>query len=165
MVGMGVGQQHRVDPVNLGRDQLLAQVGAGVHQQPGRLMRRSLGPALFHYNGAAAAAVFRIFRVAMAPALRHARNARRRAAAKNGDVERHAASGGIFENNLMAFSVVMSASSASSTPLTSASTLRRLRDISRLVGLAAIRRRRQEGRVGLDQKAVERQVPGDVAQF
>ena len=37
MIGVGVGQQQGVEPVHAGGDQLLAQVGAGVHQQPRRL--------------------------------------------------------------------------------------------------------------------------------
>ena len=79
LVGMLVGEEHRVDMIDLGVDQLLAQVGRGVDQDT----RDSAFPRALDEQRAAAAAVFRIFGVARTPAERGTRNAGGGSAAEN----------------------------------------------------------------------------------
>ena len=87
VVGMLVGEQHGVEPVHVGVEQLLAQVGRGVDQDAGH----AVAVPLLHQQRAAAAAVLRILRIAGAPAERRPRHAGGRAAAQDGGGQRHAA--------------------------------------------------------------------------
>ena len=119
LVGMLVGQKHRVDVIDFCIDQLLAQVGRGVDHDP----RRALPVGLFDHQRAAAAAVFGIVGIAGAPAERGARDAGRRAAAEDCQCQTHAATGcGTFENRRKKFSDVWREISSSETPRVSAST-------------------------------------------
>ena len=104
LVGMLMGQEHRIDMIDIGVDQLLAQIGRGVDDDPRRpLLRRPLGE-----QGAAAAAVFRIAGIAGAPAERGTRHAGRGSAAEDCQAQRHAADSaeGTLENSRKKFSVV-----------------------------------------------------------
>ena len=86
LVGMLMGQEHRVDVIDIGVDQLLAQIGRGVDHDPrDAAIRRALDQ-----QRTAAAAVFRIVGIAGAPAQRGARNAGGGSAAENGQRQRHA---------------------------------------------------------------------------
>ena len=89
MVGMVVGPDHRVDVADIGVEQLLAQVGAGVDQDP----RRRRGSTRIETR---AAAVARLGRVAVAPVIADPRHAGRRAAAEHPQL--HA--GGLGEQTL-----------------------------------------------------------------
>ena len=120
LVGVLMGQVHRVDVIDLGVDQLLAQVGRGVDHDPrGAVRARALDQ-----QRAAAAAVLRIVGIAGAPAERRARYAGGGAAAEDRQRHRHAAAfgAGTFENSRKKFSVVCREISSSETPRVSAST-------------------------------------------
>ncbi len=137
VVGVFVGDQHAVEPWHVGVEQLLAKVGRGVDQNPGDAVRT----VPFDQQRGAPPPVFRIVRVAGAPAERRPRHAHRRPAAQNREFHRHAnfadadcvnlsaATAGPGEglgtllNSRKKFSVVWRAISASLTPRTSASTL------------------------------------------
>ena len=121
LVGMLMGQEHRVDVIDIGVDQLLAQVGRGVDHDP----RHAAIPGSLDQQRAAAAAVLRIAGIARAPAERRTGNAGRRSAAENGQGQRHAvdSGAGTLENSRKKFSVVWREISSSETPRVSASTL------------------------------------------
>ena len=86
LVGVLMGQKHRVDMVDIGVDQLLAQVGRGVDHDP----RHPVLGASLGQQRAAAAAVLGIVGIALAPAERRARNAGGGAAAEDRQRQRHA---------------------------------------------------------------------------
>src|SRR5262249_834491 len=93
--------------------------GRGVDHDPRRAV---LGGALGHQR-AAAPAIPGIVGIALAPAERRTRNARRRAAAEDRQGQRHvAAARGTLENSRKKFSVVCRAIASSETPRESAST-------------------------------------------
>ena len=121
LVGMLMGQEHRVDVIDVGVDQLLAQIGRGVDHDP----RHAVIPCALGEQRAAAAAVFRIVGIARAPTERGTRNAGRGSAAENCQGQRHAISfaGGTLENRRKKFSVVCREIRSSETPRVSASTL------------------------------------------
>src|SRR6201995_2201301 len=120
LVGMLMGEKHRIDVVDLGIDQLLAQVGRGIDHDPRHAPLRSP----LDQERAAAAAVSGVVRIAFAPAERRARNAGGGAAAEDCQGQRHAATGaGTLEKKRKKFSVVCRAISSSETPRVSASTL------------------------------------------
>ncbi len=128
----------RVEPDRLGVEQLLAQIRRGVDQHAGR----AAGRFALDQQRAAAAAVFRIVRIAGAPAERRPRHAARRAAAENREasgVMRRGVRRGTFENRRKKLSVVCRAISSAETPRASRQHLRGLDHIGRLVALAAIR--------------------------
>ncbi len=104
LVGMLMGEKHRIDVIDLGVDQLLAQIGRGVDHDPGDAAIR----CPFGEQRAAAAAVFGIGGIAGAPAERGTRHAGGGAAAENGQGQRHAmaAGGGTLLNRRKKFSVV-----------------------------------------------------------
>src|ERR1700730_2165144 len=106
--------------IDIGVDQLLAQVGRGVDHDP----RRALLRGALDQQRTASAAVLRIVGIAFAPAQRRARHARRRAAAEDRQRQRHAAAfpRGTLENRRKKFSVVWREMSSSETPRVSAST-------------------------------------------
>src|SRR5208337_121096 len=85
VVGVRMGDQHAVDMLHLGLDQLFAQVGPGVDQHG----RHAGGAVPFDENRAAATAVAWIGRVAGTPPLPDPRDARRGAATKNGQAKTH----------------------------------------------------------------------------
>src|SRR3984957_7292442 len=122
LVGMLMGQKHRVDVVNVGVDQLLAQIRRGIDHDPRcSPVRCPLGK-----QRAAAAAVPGIVGIASAPTQRRARDAGGGSAAENGQGQRHAATfagGGTLLNRRKKFAVVWSDISCSETPRASASTL------------------------------------------
>ena len=79
-----------------------------------------------HEHGAAPPAVLRVRRIARAPDIAHTRHAAGRAAAKDGELERHedgidAAERGTFLNRRKKLSVVAAAMSSALTPRTAAS--------------------------------------------
>ena len=57
MVGMLMGVEHAVEPIDIGIQQLLAQIGRGVDQHP----RRAAGRAALYQKRGAPPAVFRNF--------------------------------------------------------------------------------------------------------
>src|SRR5581483_2962531 len=120
LVGMLMRQKRRIEMIDAGIDQLLAQIGRGVNDNArDPLMGRALDQ-----QRTTAAAVLRIGGIAFAPAERRPRHACRRAAAENGEHERHAACGaGTLENRRKKFSVVCRDISSSETLRVSASTL------------------------------------------
>src|SRR6185437_10938681 len=121
LIGVLMGEEYRIDMIDLGVDQLLAQIGRGIDHDPGHApVRRQL-----HQQRTAAAAVLRVGGVARAPAQRGARNAGRGSAAENRERERHAAvsAAGTLLNSRKKFAVVWREISSSETPRASASTL------------------------------------------
>ena len=121
LVGVLMGQEHRIDVIDVGVDQLLAQIGRGVDHDPcGAVRARTLDQ-----QRAAAAAVFWIVGIAGAPAESRARHAGGGAAAQDCQCHRHAAAfgAGTFENSRKKFSVVCRDISSSETPRVSARTL------------------------------------------
>src|ERR1700684_2639234 len=120
LIGVFMGEEHRIDVIDLGADELLAQVRRCVDHNP-------CGAAftgLLHQEGAAQPPIFRICRIAGAPAERRPGHTSRRSAAENGERERHGARGaGTLENKRKKFSVVCREISSSETPRASASTL------------------------------------------
>ena len=121
VVGVLVRVQHAVEPIDLGIDELLAQIGRGVDQHAGAPVRA--GP--LDQERAAPPPVFRIVGIAEAPAERRARNPSGRATAENGEGEGHPlaiAGRGAFANRRKKFSVVSRAIVSSDAPRVSAST-------------------------------------------
>src|SRR4051794_12480954 len=120
LVGVLVGQEYRIDVIDVGVDQLLAQVGRGIDHDP----RGAVRAGTLDHQRAAAATVFWIVGIAGAPAEGRSRYAGGGAAAEDGQRYRHAAAFGIgtFENSRKKFSVVCREISSSETPRVSAST-------------------------------------------
>src|SRR2546428_12909120 len=102
MIGMRVGQYHRVEPRRAGVEHLLAQIGRGVDQE--RLA------AAFHQERAAPPGVARIGRVAAAPVRADRRHAPGGAAAEQGCLHRGAGRTA-FWNRRKKLSVVAAANS------------------------------------------------------
>jgi hypothetical protein len=86
MVGVLVGVEHAVEQPDAGIDQLLAEVGRRIDQHA----RCAPRVCALRQNGAAPAPVLGIIRIACAPLVADARHAAGRAAAEDGDLERHA---------------------------------------------------------------------------
>src|SRR5215475_14457365 len=119
LVGVLMGKIHGVDVIDVGIDQLLAQIGRGVDHDPRRTVRA--GP--FDQKRATAAAILGILGIAGAPAERRTGDAGGGAAAKDRERQCHAAmAAGTFENRRKKFSVVCREISSSETPRASAST-------------------------------------------
>ena len=125
VVGMLVGIEHAVEPIDFGIEELLAQIGRGVDKDTGNAARA----ASLDQKRGAPAPVLRIVRVASAPAKCRAGHAAGRSAAQNGELERHfrfhaatAAGRGTLPNRRKKFSVVCRAISSNETQRTSAST-------------------------------------------
>src|SRR4051794_35816797 len=125
MVGVLVGVEHGVDPIDLGVEKLLAQVGRCVDQHA-----RDAGvAAALHQERCAAAAVLRVVGIGVAPAERRAWHAARGAAAEDREAKRHAAAAelaagrGTLLKRRKKLSVVCRAISSKETPRVSASTL------------------------------------------
>src|SRR5690606_23703671 len=111
--------EHGIEPVHVGIEQLLAQVRRRVDKDPGDATLARL----LHQDRAAAPPVPGIVRIAGAPAQRRSGYPARRAAAEDRDGQAHAtASRGTFENRRKKFSVVCRATSSGDTPCTSART-------------------------------------------
>ena len=87
VVGVLVGVEDAVDPIDLGIEKLLAQIGRGIDQDPGD----AAGVMTLDQKRRAAAAVFRIVGIAGAPTQRRPRHAGGGPAAENGEFQRHAA--------------------------------------------------------------------------
>ena len=132
------------------------------------------GPRRSTRSEHAAAAVLRVVRIAGAPAERRPRHAAGRAAAEDGEAQRHATrlrrrwllprGRGTLVNSRKKFSVVWRAISSNDHAAGLGQHLGGLDHIGRLVALAAELAGREIGRVGLDQEAVGRQRRGDRAQ-
>src|ERR1700682_175921 len=121
LIGMLMRQKHRIDVIDIGIDQLFAQIGRGIDHDP-------RDPAIvspLDEQRAAAAAVFRIIGIAGAPAERGTRDAGRGSAAEYSQAQRHAVASeaGTLENRRKKFSVVWREISSNETPRVSASTL------------------------------------------
>ncbi len=84
VVGVRMAQKDAVEALDLGADQLLAQIGRGVDQH----RCRAIGAEALEEHRAAAAAVLRVRRIAGPPPLRDPRHAAGRAAAQNGQSQR-----------------------------------------------------------------------------
>ena len=162
LVGMLVGEKHRVDMIDLGIDQLLAQIGRGVDHDPRRALRRRP----FDQQRTAAAAVFRIVGIACAPAERGPRHAGRRSAAENGQRQRHAVA--FRWRHLAEQSEEILGRLPRNLLKRNAARLRQhLRDlhhVGRLVALAAKFAGREIRRVGLHHDAVGRKFGREIAQ-
>ena len=155
LVGMLMGQEHRVDVVDVGVDQLLAQIGRGIDHDPrDAVIRCPLGE-----QRTAAAAVFRIVGIACAPAQRRTRNAGGGSAAENGQGQRHATASARRHFAEQAEEIFRGL--ARNLLQRNAARFRQhLGDfdhIGRLVALAAKFAGRQIRRVGLDHDAIGRQ--------
>ena len=164
---MVVGVEHAVEPADAGVEQLLAKVGRGVDQHGGR----ALGARPLDQQRAAPPPILRIGRIARAPMIADARHAARRAAAENGELQRHAALSGAFRaergtflNSRKKFSVVSARHLALAHAAQGGKPRRGMHDEGGLVGLAAQRLRRKIRRIGLDQQPVRRHRQRDVAQ-
>ena len=121
VVGMLVGVEHAVEPIDVGVEKLLAQIGRRIHQDP----RDTAVVVALDEQCSAPAAVFRIGRIADAPAQRRPRHAAGRPAAEDRELQRHAAAAavrGTLLNRRKKFSVVCRAISSNETPRVSAST-------------------------------------------
>src|SRR5665213_1148900 len=121
MVGVLVGHQHTVEPVDLGIDKLLTEIGRGVDQDAGEAGRAR---ALDQERGPPPA-IPRVVGIASAPAERRTRHAHGRPAAEDGETQAHAATAGgrgTLLNRRKKFSVVWRAISSGGTPRTSAKT-------------------------------------------
>src|SRR6185295_6312087 len=112
-----VGEDHAVEASYIRVEQLLAQIRRGIDEQRGS----ARAGGFFDQDRAAAAAVFRIIRIARAPALPDARNAAGGAAAEDGDGERHQ-TGATLENRRKKLAVVILAMASADTPRVSART-------------------------------------------
>ena len=122
VVGVFMGVEHAVDPIDAGVEQLLTQIRRGVDEDAGAA---AVGAHALDQDGAAPAPVLRIFGVAMAPAEPRARHAAGKAAAEHGDGKRHAAAAelrGTLLNRRKKFSVVWRAISSGVTPRVAART-------------------------------------------
>ncbi len=113
VVGMGMGEQHGVERGDAGIEQLLAQIGRGVDEEP--------RPALLHHHRAAPPAVARVPQIAGAPLAADARHAPGRAAAQHRYAHETAAGRRALSKSRKKFSLVAWASAATETPLSSAS--------------------------------------------
>src|SRR5690349_20746066 len=98
MIGMGVGEQHGVDPPHPSVKELLAQIWRGVDEQ-----RR---PTLLHQHRDPAAAVARIGGIALPPLIADAWNAPGRTAAKHGHAHHIPSGGRALANSRKKFSLV-----------------------------------------------------------
>ena len=87
MVGVLVRVEYAVDPIDLGVEKLLAQIRRRIDQHA----RDAAFAFPFNQDRGAAAPVFRICRIAIAPAQSRPGHAAGRAAAENGDFQRHLA--------------------------------------------------------------------------
>src|SRR6476620_6232493 len=123
MICIVMGVEHAVEPTYSNVEQLLAKVRRGVHQHIGR----ALAAFFLHQHRTAPPAVLRVCRIACAPDIADPGHAAGRAAAEDGELERHAEDGieaaerGTFLNRRKKLSVVAAAISASPTPRTAAS--------------------------------------------
>ena len=164
VVGMLMRDQHAVEPIDLRVQELLAQIRRAVDQNA----RPAIGACTRSTNKSAAPpAVFRLVRIARAPAERDARHAHGGAAAENGEGEAHAAFAkvrGTLLNKRKKFSVVSQRYFVQRNAARCRQNFSGFGHIARLVAFAAIRQRRQIRCIGLDQNAVARQRGGDVAQ-
>src|SRR5882724_4530135 len=121
LISMLMRQKHSIDVIDIGINQLLAQIGRGIDHEP----RDPAIPGPLDEQRAAAAAVFRIVGIAGSPPERGTRDASRGSAAENSQAQRHAvaSAAGTLENRRKKFSVVWREISSNETPRVSASTL------------------------------------------
>src|SRR4051812_3535608 len=122
VVGVLVAVEHGIDPIDIGVDELVAEIRSGIDQHA----RDAVCTAPLDQQRAAPPPVLRVAGIACAPAGAGPRHAARGAAAENREGQAHAAAAagrGTLENNLKKFSVVWRAISSGVTPRTSASTL------------------------------------------
>ena len=146
MIGMVVGPDHRVDVADAGIEQLLAQVGAGVDQDP--------RPVMLDQDRDPAAAVARLVRDRSRPS--HCRPAARRTTCRSREC---AASRRRLGEQPMEIGAGGLGQALDRLAAQLGEEARRVGDEGRLAGLAAMRHRREEGRIGFDQQPVERDRP------
>src|SRR5262245_44039021 len=133
MIGMFVAVEHAVQPIDIGIDELLAQIRRGVDQDAGD----AGAVTSLDQERRPPAAVLRIVGIASAPTQRGPRHAGGRAAAEDGEFQGHAAGvlslamrtdasalmdGGTLLNSRKKLSDVCCAISARETPRVSART-------------------------------------------
>ena len=128
VIGVGMAQKDAVEPLHAGVEQLLAQVGRSVDENGSC----AAGPEALEQHRAAAAAVLRVRRIAVAPPLPDSRHAAGRAAAQDGQPQRQCddptacgslpPSGGSLEKKLSVLARVAAASASGSIPRASATT-------------------------------------------
>ena len=163
LVGVLMGQKHRVDVIDIGVDQLLAQIGRGIDHDPGdAALARSRSASSEQRRRR----FFGLVGIAGAPAQRRTRHAGRGSAAEDGQRQRHAAAfgAGTLLNSRKKFSVVC----ARNLLQRNAARLRQhfggLDHVGRLVALAAKLAGREIRRVGFDHDAIGRKLGGEIAQ-
>jgi len=136
LVGMLVCQEHRVDVIDIGVDQLLAQVGRGIDHDP----RHAAISGPLDQQRAAAAAVFRIIWVAFSPTERgtRQRGLRIRSRGSSGSASCHSFRRRHFgEQPKEVFGGLARKSHREIRPRVSASTFATSTHVRRLVALAA----------------------------
>jgi hypothetical protein len=79
---MFMRDEHAIEPVNLGVQQLRAKIGRAVDENTCSL---SLSIAALHQQRASSPSILRVVRIANTPAESHPRDAHGRAAAQNGE--------------------------------------------------------------------------------
>src|SRR5579883_2986038 len=137
MIRVLMGVEHGIEPVDVGIEQLLAQIRRRIDQKARNTTCR--GTTAFDQKRRAAAAVLRIVRIARAPTQGRARHSGGRAAAKDRELKRHAAGGcncanciklssmsrgrGTLEKSLKKLALVCRAMVSNETPRASANTL------------------------------------------
>ena len=155
-----MGVEDGVHPRHPARQQLLRSSGAvsTSRRMPAVALDDDAGPG---------AAVARLGRVAGAPvaAAVLAADQRHAGGAARAEQDHPHRAQAALRNRRRKFAVVRSASASGSRPRTSASTLRGVGDIGRLVALAAERHRREVRRVGLHQQPIRWKIAGDLPQF
>ena len=115
VVGMGMAHEDAIKTLHASVDQLLAQIGRGVHEDRGR----ATGSVAFEQHRAAAATVLRVRRIARAPSFRNPRHAAGRATAQDRQSQRQCddpVGGGSLEKKLKVLARVAAASDSSFIP-------------------------------------------------
>ena len=164
-----MGQQHAVEPLDPGVDQLLAQVGRGVDEDGRRAVaaRRARRARSSGGGGCAGWRDRRRPTPGRPAARRRTSRSRESSGATQCDTRRPAAACdacGSLEQTASVLARVAAASASGSMPVSLGEHARGRDDEGRLVAAAAMGHRREIGRVGLDQQAVERHVARDGAQ-
>ena len=163
MVGVVMRVEHAVEVIDTRGKKLRAHIRAGVDQNAGRPLA---AVEALDEERASRPAVLGFRRVAGAPIIADPRNARRCAAAENGDHEpRHPQPRGTLVNKRWKFSVVARRQFIRRQMPDLGQNFRRISHIGRFVAAPAVRDRGEIWCVGLDQQPLERQLGRYGAQF
>ena len=163
LVGMLMGQKHRIDVIDLGVDQLLAQIGRGVDQRPAWCRDRTSARPAANSGGGGFSDSWDRRRPSRARDA--ARRRRTRSREWSGSASCHRIRGvAPWRTAGRSSRVVCREISSSDTPARLRQHLGDLNHVRRLVALAAKFAGRQIRRVGLDHDAVGRQLGREIAQ-